>query len=179
MTLERTEEQAQHEKNIILQIKARHMPDSVALKLLEDNGFKMSASTLYKKKQDIGFNAEERAKHIIDNGILAEHISLIDDINATIGGLKQDIEEEERPSYRGRLRMQLIDAREALSIAMDDVKLIYEDLAFTKHQMKQWEKDIEKMTPAAATTTTTKNYDTDASSVTAVQQQHHHHQQQR
>ena len=131
------------EKAIILESKARQIPDNITLERLDAEGITMSQSTLTRHKANLMISIEERAKHIIDQGMLSTHLNLIDVINGIIAGLTNDIEDCIKPEQRAKIRMMLIDAYRQLITAQYDTGLIYEDIARSKANLEQYQQQTQ------------------------------------
>ena len=133
----------------ILHARSLHLTVGQALQYMKKNGYEMSGPTWTSKKNAVKEIVDERARTVIENGVIEHHLTLISELRkrkARLEEIEKNIDEDDPKQKLTHLKVlqALTEMDKDIAIALDDVSFLYEQIEESKHNLRQYAVDAQR-----------------------------------
>ena len=113
----------------IVEVICMRLHEHEALDYLSNRGYDISASELYRLKNEIKENRQLRLNHIASDEFMMQHLERIENLKTIEGELWNNYNIEKSPSNRSKILMQIAELQTYLSSYYDHTQYIMQQHA--------------------------------------------------
>ena len=117
-----------------------HISEKESLSYLAERGYKISRTEFYELKKEIQESTHERLNLIASKEFLSQHIERIDTLNTIHNELWTQYKNEQNPTKKANILMQIAEIQQYLSSYYDSTQYVMQQAV--KHKQEEKKKEV-------------------------------------